>query len=68
MDGTVTILATVDGFDGIIHCHGYLLDHRCAEIQLIWKSPLAAEARAELTAADQELRFQVLLTEIVAGR
>ena len=68
IEGTVTILASVTGRDGVIHCHGYLLDHRCAKIQRVCKSSLAAEAHAALTATDQALWFQVLLTELVTGK
>ena len=31
VDGTVAILATVTGRDGIVRCRGYLLDRRCAK-------------------------------------
>ena len=68
IEGTVTILASVTGRDGVIHCHGYLLDHRCAKIQRVCKSSLAAEAHAALTATDQALWFRVLLTELGTDR
>ena len=67
IEGSVTVLGKVTSRDGIIHCHGYLLDHRCAKIQRVCKSSLASEAHAALTASDQALWFQVLLTEIVTG-
>ena len=67
IEGTVIVLATVTGRGGVRNCHGYLLDHRCAKIQRVCKSSLAAEAHAALNAADQALLFQGLLTEIVTG-
>ena len=50
-----------------MRCHGFLIDHRCAKIQRVCKSSLAAEAHASITAADQALWIQVYLNEIVTG-
>ena len=54
--------------DGVIQCHGLLLDHRCAKIHRVCRSTLAAEAHAAVTAVDVALRTQVLLTEIFTGK
>ena len=67
-EGSVTVLAQVTRRGGTTQCHGYLLDRRCAKIQRVCKSPLAPEAHAALTAADQALWFQALLAEIVTGK
>ena len=67
IEGSITVLGKVIKRDGIAHCHGYLLDHRCAKIQRVCKSSLAAEAQAAVTAADQALWIQTYLTEIVTG-
>ena len=67
IEGSVAVLCKVASRSGIIHCHGYLLGHSCSKIQRVCKSSLASEAHSALTAADQALWFQVLLTEIVTG-
>ena len=67
IEGSVTALAEVISRDGAIKCHGTLLDHRCAKIQRVCKSSLAAECHASLTAADQALWLQALLHEVVTG-
>ena len=50
--------------DGIAHCHGGLLDHRCAKIHRVCRSSLSAEAHAAITAVDWSLWFQVFLIEL----
>ena len=60
----MVILGEVIGRDGIIKCHGVMLDHRCAKIHRVCRPTLAAEAHAAVTAVDAALRFQVLLIEI----
>ena len=67
IEGSVTILAEVLARDGSIKCHGALIDHRCAKIQRVCKSSLAAECHAAITAADQGLWIQSLLHELVTG-
>ena len=49
---------------GAIHCHGYLLDHRCAKIQRVCRSSLSAECHAAVTAGDYALWYQMILNEI----
>ena len=49
---------------GLIHCRGYLLDHRCAKIQRVCRSSLSAECHAAVTAGDYALRYQMILNEI----
>ena len=60
----VVILGDVIERDGVIRCHGVLLDHRCAKIHRVCRPTQAAEAHAAATAADVALWFQVLLTEL----
>ena len=67
IEGSVTVLGKVVRRDGIVQCHGFLIDHRCAKIQRVCKSSLAAEAHASVTAADQALWMQVYLKEIITG-
>ena len=67
VDGSVAVWAEAVSRDGITDRHGALLDHRCAKIQRVWKSSLASECRAALTASDQALRTKALLHEIVTG-
>ena len=50
--------------DGVTHCHGYLLDHRCAKIQRVRRSSLSAECHAAVTAGDYAFRYQIILNEI----
>ena len=50
--------------DGVIHFHGYLLDHRCAKIQRVCRSSLSAECHAAVTDGDYALRYQIILNEI----
>ena len=64
IESHVIVLGDVIGRDGVIQCHGLLLDHRCAKIHRVCRSTLAAEAHAAVTAVDVALWFQVLLTEI----
>ena len=64
---SATVLGEVVSRGGFITFQGALLDHRCAKIQRICKSSLAAERHAALTDADQALRMQSLLGEIVTG-
>ena len=54
--------------DGVIHCHGYLIDRKCAKIQRVCRSSLAAECHAAVTAGDYALWYQVLLIEIFTHR
>ena len=65
--GSVAVLADVISRDGFIACHVALLGHRCAKIQRVCKSPMAAEGRATLTAAYQALWTQALLRDIATG-
>ena len=58
------ILGRVISRDGIVHCHGGMIDHRCAKIHRVCRSSLSAETNAAITAADWSLWFQVFLTEI----
>ena len=67
IEGSVTVLAEVVSRDGFITCQGSLIDHRCAKIQRVFKSSLAAEGHAALTAADPSLWMQALLREISTG-
>ena len=67
IEGSVTILGKVINRYGVVRCHGYLIDRRCAKIQMVCKSSLAAEAHASATAADQALWLQVYLAEIFTG-
>ena len=60
----VVILGDVIERDGVIKCHGLMLDHRCAKIHRVCRSTLSDEANAAVTAVDVALWFQVLLTEI----
>ena len=59
------MLSEVISRDGIITCRGALLDRRCAKIQRVCKSSLAAEGHAAVTSPDQALWAQALLREIV---
>lgn len=68
VEGAVTVLADVTHRDGIIQRRGYLIGRRCAKIQRVRKSSMAVEAHAALAAADQAMRFQVSLAEIVTGK
>ena len=43
------------------------MDHRCAKIHRVCRSSLAAEAHAAVSACDQALWLQILLTEITIG-
>ena len=64
VESHVVILGDVISRDGVIKCHGVMLDHRCAKIHRVCRSTLAAEAHAAVTAVDVALWFQVLLIEI----
>ena len=68
VESHVVILGDVLSRDGIIQCHGMLLDHRCAKIHRVCRSTLAAEAHAAVSAVDVALWTQVLLTEIFSGK
>ena len=63
---SVTVLAELIPRGGFITCHGTLSGHRCAEIQRVCKSSVAAEGGAALT-ADQALWMLALLREIATG-
>ena len=66
-EGSVAVVADAISRGGFITCHGAPLGRRCAKIQRVCKSPLAAEGRAAVTAEDQALRTQALLREIATG-
>ena len=68
IEPNVTLLGNVLFRDGIVHCHGFLIDHRCAKIQRACKSSLSAECHAEVTAGDYSLRYQIILVELVTHR
>ena len=58
------ILGRVISRDGVVHCRGGLIGHRCAKIHRVCRSSLIAETHAAITAADWALWFQVFLIEI----
>ena len=64
VEGNFLILGRVISRDGVVHCHGGMIDHRCAKIHRVCRSSLSAETNAAITAADWSLWFQVFLTEI----
>ena len=64
VEGNFLILGQVVSRDGVVHCHGGLIDHRCAKIHRVCRSSLSAETHAAITATDWALWFQVFLTEI----
>ena len=68
IESHVLIFGDVLSRDGMIQCHGLLLDHRCAKIHRVCRSTLSAEAHAAVTAVDVALWTQVLLTEIFTGK
>ena len=67
-DRCIEPIATISGRmlfrDGAIHCHGYLMGHRCAKIQRVCRSAIPAECHAAVTAGDYSLLYQILLNEI----
>ena len=68
IESNVTIFGKVLYRDGVIHCHGFLLDHRCAKIQRVCRSSLSAECHAAVTAGDYSLWYQILLIELLTHR
>ena len=64
VEGNFLILGRVISRDGVVHCHGGMIDHRCAKIHRVCRSSLSAETNAAITAADWSLWFQVFLIEI----
>ena len=67
IEGSPTVLGKAVSRDGTVHCHGYLVDRRCAKIRRVCKSSLAFDAHASVAAADQALWLQVYLAEMVTG-
>ena len=68
IESNVVIFGKILFRDGVIHCHGYLLDHRCAKIQRVCRSSLSAECHAAVTAGDYSLWYQILLNELFTHR
>ena len=68
IESHVLVLGDVLERDGLIQCHGLMLDHRCAKIHRVCRSTLSAEAHAAVTAVDAALWTQVLMTEVFTGR
>ena len=68
VEGGFLIMGRAISRDGISHCHGWMIDHRCAKIHRVLLSPLSAETHAEITATDWALWFQVVLIEIFAQK
>ena len=68
VESRVVVLGDVIARDGILTCHGLLLDHRCAKIHRVCRSTLSAETHAAVSAVDVALWFQVLLIEIFTHR
>ena len=68
IESHVLVLGDVLERDGLIQCHGLMLDHRCAKIHRVCRSTLSAEAHAAVTAVDAALWTQVLMIEIFTGR
>ena len=66
VEGNFLVLGRVISRDGVAHCHGGMIDRRCAKIHRVCRSSLSAETNAAIAAADWALRFQVFLTEIFA--
>ena len=64
VEGNFLILGRILSRDGIINCHGGIIDHRCAKIHRVCRSSLSAETNAAITATDWSLWFQVLFTEL----
>ena len=67
IEGAFVILGQVISRDGIINCEGQMVDHRCAKIHRVCRSSLGAEARAAVSACDQALWLQMLMTEIATS-
>ena len=68
IESHVVVFCDVVARDGMIHCHGMLLDHRCAKLHRVCRSTLAAEAHAAVTAADVALWVQILLIDVFTGK
>ena len=63
-ESNIVIFGRVLFRDGVIHCRGYLMDHRCGKIQRLRRSSLSAECHSAVTAGDFSLWYQVILVEI----
>ena len=68
VESHVVILGDVIDRDGVLRCHGLLINHRRAKIRRVRRSTLDAEAHAPVSAVGAALRFQLLLIELCTHR
>ena len=68
IESNVEIIGRVLFREGPIRRRGFLMDHRCAEIQRACRSSLSAECHAAVTAGDYALRYPIILIELMTRR
>ena len=68
VEGALIVLGKAVARDGPIQCHVFLLGHRRAKIHRVFRSSLSAECHASTSDADQSLRLQMMLTELITGK
>ena len=67
-DGAFRVLGEAIDRDGPIPRRGYFLGRRCVEIDHVFRRSLPDERRAAISAADQALRLQMFLAELITGK